>query len=81
MVNYDPHNKQRLTASEIALLDSQLPDIGGAVRGKPVTTDGNGWRVGSSTKISKSGRWFDFKAQQRVRRRLSNRTLPDLHAR
>ena len=64
MVNYDPHNKQRLTASEIALLNSQLPDIGGAVRGKPVTTDGDGWRVGSSTKISKSGRWFDFKATQ-----------------
>ena len=46
MVNYDPHNEQSLTASEIALLDSQLPDIGGAVRGKPVTPDGDGWRVG-----------------------------------
>ena len=53
-----------LTAAEIALLDSQLPDIGGAIRGKPVTPDGDGWRVGSSTKISKNGRWFDFKAQQ-----------------
>ena len=53
-----------LSAAEIALLDSQLPDIGGAIRGKPVTPDGDGWRVGSSTKISKNGRWFDFKAQQ-----------------
>ena len=53
-----------LAAAEIALLDSQLPDIGGAIRGKPVTPDGDGWRVGSSTKIPKSGRWFDFKAQQ-----------------
>jgi hypothetical protein len=53
-----------LTAAEIALLDSQLPDIGGALRGKPVTPDGDGWRVGSSTKISKSGRWFDFKTHQ-----------------
>jgi hypothetical protein len=52
------------TAAEIALLDSQLPDIGGAIRGEPVTIDGNGWRVGSSTKISKNGRWFDFKVQQ-----------------
>ena len=38
-----------LSAAEIALLDSQLPDIGGAIRGKPVTPDGDGWRVGSST--------------------------------
>ena len=53
-----------LSAAEIALLNSQLPDIGGAIRGKPVTPDGDGWRVGSSTKISKNGRWFDFKAQQ-----------------
>ena len=53
-----------LSAAEIALLDSQLPDIGGAIRGKPVTPDGDGWRVGSSTKISKNGRWFDFKAPQ-----------------
>ena len=29
-----------LSAAEIALLDSQLPDIGGAIRGKPVTPDG-----------------------------------------
>ena len=36
-----------LSAAEIALLDSQLPDIGGAIRGKPVTPDGDGWRVGS----------------------------------
>ncbi len=34
-----------LSAAEIALLDSQLPDIGGAIRGKPVTPDGDGWRV------------------------------------
>ena len=53
-----------LSAAEIALLNSQLPEIGGAIRGKPVTTDGDGWRVGSSTKISKNGRWFDFKVQQ-----------------
>ena len=53
-----------LTAAEIALLNSQLPDIGGAIRGKPVTPDGDGWRVGTSTKISKNGRWFDFKAHQ-----------------
>ena len=53
-----------LSAADIALLDSQLPDIGGAIRGKPVTPDGDGWRVGSSTKISKNGRWFDFKAGQ-----------------
>ena len=26
-----------LSAAEIALLDRQLPDIGGAIRGKPVT--------------------------------------------
>ena len=54
----------KLTAAEIALLDSQLPDIGGAIRNEPVTPDGDGWRVGSggSTKISKSGWWFDFKA-------------------
>ena len=57
-------NPSGLSAAEIALLDSQLPDIGGAIRGKPVTPDGDGWRVGSSTKISKNGRWFDFKAQQ-----------------
>ena len=54
----------KLSAAEIALLDSQLPEIGGAIRSKPVTPDGDGWRVGSSTKISKNGRWFDFKAQQ-----------------
>ncbi len=53
-----------LSAAEIVLLDSQLPDIGGAIRGKPVAPDGDGWRVGSSTKIWKSGRWFDFKATQ-----------------
>jgi hypothetical protein len=47
MANHDPHNEQRLTASEIALLDSQLPEIGGAVRNEPVTSDGDGWRVGS----------------------------------
>jgi len=29
-----------LSAAEIALLDSQLPDIGGAIWGKPVTPDG-----------------------------------------
>ncbi len=29
-----------LSAAEIALLDLQLPDIGGAIRGKPVTPDG-----------------------------------------
>ena len=29
-----------LSAAEIALLDPQLPDIGGAIRGKPVTPDG-----------------------------------------
>jgi hypothetical protein len=44
---------QQLTAAQIALLNSQLPDIGGAIRNKPVTMDGDGWRVGSSTKISK----------------------------
>ena len=54
----------KLSAADIALLDSQLPEIGGAIRNKPVTPDGDGWRVGSSTKISKNGRWFDFKAQQ-----------------
>jgi hypothetical protein len=66
MVNYDPHNEQSLTAAEIALLDSQLPDIGGAVRNEPVTQDGDGWRVGvgGSTKIWKSGRWFNFKAMK-----------------
>ena len=53
-----------LSAADIALLDSQLPDIGGAIRNRPVTPEGDGWRVGSSTKISKNGRWFDFKAQQ-----------------
>ena len=53
-----------LSAAEIALLNSQLPDIGSAIRGKPVTPDGDGWRVGSSTKISKNGRWFDFKTTQ-----------------
>ena len=53
-----------LSAAEIALLNSQLPNIGGAIRSKPVTSDGDGWRVGTSTKISKSGRWFDFKARQ-----------------
>ena len=54
----------KLSAADIALLDSQLPEIGGAIRNKPVTSDGDGWRVGSSTKISKNGRWFDFKARQ-----------------
>src|SRR6478672_11885017 len=41
-----------LSAAEIALLDSQLPDIGGTVRNEPITLDGDGWRVGagSSTK-------------------------------
>ena len=29
-----------LSAAEIALLDSQLPEIGGAIRGKPVIPDG-----------------------------------------
>ena len=29
-----------LSEAEIALLNSQLPDIGGAIRGKPVTPDG-----------------------------------------
>ena len=51
----------KLSAADIALLDSQLPDIGGAIRNKPVKPEGDGWRVGRSTKISKNGRWFDFK--------------------
>ena len=41
-----------LSAAEIALLDSQLPDIGGAIRGKPVTPDGDGWRVGRWSFVS-----------------------------
>jgi hypothetical protein len=59
-----PSRVATLTAAEIARLDSQLPDVGGAIRGKPVTPDGDGWRVGRSTKISKNGRWFDFKTRQ-----------------
>jgi hypothetical protein len=62
--NSRPAKPNGLAAAEIALLDSQLPDIGGAIRGKPVTPDGDGWRVGSSTRIWKSGRWFDHKIQQ-----------------
>jgi hypothetical protein len=54
----------QLTAAQIALLDTQLPEIGGAIRGEPVTPAGDGWRIGSSTKISKNGRWYDFKLQQ-----------------
>src|SRR6185312_14460363 len=55
-----------LSAAEIALLDTQLPEICSAVRNEPVTPDGDGWRVGAgrSTMISKSGRWFDFKTNQ-----------------
>src|SRR4051812_26558631 len=53
-----------LSAADIARLDSQLPDIGGDIRNKPVAPDGDGWRVGSSTTISKSGRWFNFKTHQ-----------------
>ena len=41
-----------LSAAEIALLNSQLPDIGGAIRGKPVTSDGDGWRVGRWSFVS-----------------------------
>ena len=41
-----------LSAAEIALLDLQLPDIGGAIRGKPVTADGDGWQVGRWSYVS-----------------------------
>jgi hypothetical protein len=42
-----------LSAAEIALLDSQLPDIGGAIRqGKTVTPDGDCWRVGRWSFVS-----------------------------
>ena len=69
-----------LSAAEIALLELALPDIGGAIRGKPVTPDGDGWRVGSSTKISKNGRWFRLQGSaRRLRRRLLHRALPSLH--
>ena len=46
-----------LSAAEIALLDSQLPDIGGAIRGKPVTPDGDGWRVGRWSFVSIRRGW------------------------
>ena len=68
-----------LTAAEIVLLDTQLPDIGGALRSRPIKPDGDGWRVGTSTAISKSGRWFDHKAAGRVRRHRAHPALPGLH--
>ena len=82
MVNYDPHNKQRLTAAEIALLDSQLPDIGGAVRSEPVTPDGDGWRVRQLHEDLEERPMVRLQGHaRRLRRRLLDRALPRLHAR
>ena len=50
-----------LSVAEIARLDSQLPDIASAVRERPCTPDGSGWRVGSSSKIWRNGGWYDHK--------------------
>ena len=48
-------------AAEHALLDSQLPQIASALRGKPIIDNEGGWRVGSSLKIWRNGNWYDHK--------------------
>ncbi|UZF90648.1 DUF3631 domain-containing protein [Bosea sp. NBC_00550] len=45
-----------LSAAEVVLLDTQLPEIGGAVREKPVKPDGNGWRLAIRSQVKGSGK-------------------------
>ena len=60
-----------LSVADIARLDSQLPDIASAVRERPCTRDGSGWRVGSSSKIWRNAGWYDHKLKVSGRGTLS----------
>src|SRR3954462_10982073 len=60
-----------MRAADITLLNSQLIDVASSLRARPATPDGDGWRVGRSLKVWRSGRWYDHTYQRGGRGSLS----------